>query len=650
MTKRLPARVLLAMATLAASILVPMQSARAATTASIVAPSALTASDTITFPSNVWHVNTSNIVLRVQGTTTNLGASLACYNGSHASVGCNLGPVRTVILKPSAALTPGQRYRVIVNPTDGFPPPVQDYLLLSSVATVTKPFIASLFEEENSVAASYSWGVFRTSSAYGGSYQADRLQNASVTFGFTGKNFTWYTVTGPSQGLAAVSVDGVGLGTANLYTPTTRYRVARLYRGFASGVHRVTIKVLGQQGSPNGKGAWVALDAIAVNGTFAAPRFVFSWQTVTSNRASAGREVRANTRGASMRFTFRGRSIDWITTTGPSEGTATMYVDGVKKSLVSNYASSTHYGVIRRVSNLSDAVHYLDVVASGVGYTAVDRFVVRLPDLTIFKGLGTWVDLFDYGGSGGLDPSVAVPAMKSHGVRTIYIETARWNSSSAFDFPADVGDWINTAHANGMKVVGWYLPIYGTYLNADVARTVAIATFRSSTGQGFDGLGIDIEIKTSSQARSAWFADIATHLARVRTGVTAAFPVGAITYPPLVMDMNPSSWSAFPWGAVGAQANIVLPMGYWSYRTDCSTNPQHCPYGYTLGNITEARTRTSGLPVHIIGGIADQVTAQGVSDFIRAAHDAKAYGASLYDYRTTTNPNFWTILAGANTL
>ena len=177
MTKRLPARVLLAMATLAASILVPMQSARAATTASIVAPSALTASDTITFPSNVWHVNTSNVVLRVQGTTTNLGASLACYNGSHASVGCNLGPVRTVILKPSAALTPGQRYRVIVNPTDGSPPPVQDYFLLSSVATVTKPFIASLFEEENSVAASYSWGVFRTSSAYGGSYQADRLQS-----------------------------------------------------------------------------------------------------------------------------------------------------------------------------------------------------------------------------------------------------------------------------------------------------------------------------------------------------------------------------------------------------------------------------------------------------------------------------------------
>src|SRR5207244_3334565 len=106
-----------------------------------------------------------------------------------------------------------------------------------------------------------------------------------------------------------------------------------------------------------------------------------------------------------------------------------------------------------------------------------------------------------------------------------------YNSSSAFDFPSAVGDWVDTAHANGVKIVGWYLPIYGSYQNADVSRTIAIATYRSSTGQGFDGLGIDIESKTSSQPRSDWFADIASHLARVRTGVTAAFPVGAITYP-----------------------------------------------------------------------------------------------------------------------
>ncbi|HLW16859.1 MAG TPA: hypothetical protein VKV69_05830 [Actinomycetota bacterium] len=649
MRKRLPRGALLALATLAASILVP-QAARAATTASIDAPAALTSSDTITFSSNVWHVNANNVVLRVQGTTTNLGAALTCFSATNASVGCALGPVRTAVLKPASALIPGQRYRVIVNPTEGSPPPVQDYLLVTAVTGTTKPFIASLFEEENSVAASYTWGVYRTSSAYGGSYWAEQLQNASVTFGITGRNFTWYTETGPSQGIAAISVDGRGFPNVNLYAPTTTYKVARLYRGFASGYHRVTIKVLGLKGSPNGKGTWVSLDQVAANGAFASPHFIFQWQSVNSNRASGGHSARANTRGAQVRFTFRGRSIDWITVTGPSEGAATMFIDGVKMASVNNHASSVHYGVIRRISNLSDVVHSLDVVAGGGAYTSVDRFVVRLPDLTIFKGLGTWVDLFDYGTSSTLDPTAAVPDMKAKGVRTIYIETARYNSSSAFDFPAAISDWIEVAHANGMKIVGWYLPIYGTSLNTDVSRTVAIATYRSTHGQGFDGLGIDIESKQSSEARSAWFADIATHLARVRNGVTAAFPIGAITYPPLVMDMNPSQWSAFPWAAVGQQANIVLPMGYWSYRTDCSTNPQHCPYQYTLGNINEARTRTSGLPVHIIGGIADSVTVQGVTDFMKAAHDARAYGASLYDYRTTTNAQYWTIMAGANTL
>jgi hypothetical protein len=649
MRKRLPRGALLALATLAASILVP-QAARAATTASIVAPAALTSSDTITFSSNVWNVNANNVVLRLQDSTTNLAASLTCFNASHSPVACDLGPVRTVVLKPASPLIPGQRYRVGVNPTQGSPPPVRDYLLPTAVSGTTKPFIASLFEEENSVAASYTWGVYRTSSAYGGSYWADQLQNASVSFGFNGKNFTWYTVTAPSQGIAAVSVDGKGFPNVNLYAPTTTFKVARLYRGFASGYHRVTIKVLGQKGSPNGKGTWVSLDQVAANGAFVSPRFIFQWQGVNYSRASGGHSVRANARGAQVRFTFRGRSIDWITVTGPSEGTATMYIDGVKKASVNNYASSVHYGVIRRISNLSDAVHYLDVVAGGGAYATVDRFVVRLPDLTIFKGLGTWIDLFDYGTSSGLDPSAAIPDMKAKGVRTIYIETARYNSSSAFDFPAAIGDWIEVAHANGMKIVGWYLPIYGTSLNTDVSRTVAIASYRSTHGQGFDGLGIDIESKQSSEARSDWFADIATHLARVRTGVTAAFPVGAITYPPVVMDMNPTWWSAFPWSAVGAQANMVLPMGYWSYRTDCSTNPQDCPYQYTVTNINEARIRTSGLPVHIIGGIADSVTVQGVTDFMEAAHDARAYGASLYDYRTTTNAQYWTVMAGANTL
>jgi hypothetical protein len=240
--------------------------------------------------------------------------------------------------------------------------------------------------------------------------------------------------------------------------------------------------------------------------------------------------------------------------------------------------------------------------------------------------------------------------MKSHGVRTIYIETARYNSSSAFDFQSAIGQWIETAHANGLKIVGWYLPGYGTYLDNDVSRTVSIAKFRSPGGQGFDGLGIDIETKgTSSESQDGWMADITTHLARVRYGATAAFPIGAIVVPPLAMQLT-TTWNGFPWSSVGQYSNVVLPMSYWSYRKDCATNQQHCPYEYSLGNINQSRSLTGGLPVHLIGGVADSVTLQGVQDYIKACHDAHAYGAGLYDYRTTTDPSFWTALAGANTL
>jgi hypothetical protein len=310
---------------------------------------------------------------------------------------------------------------------------------------------------------------------------------------------------------------------------------------------------------------------------------------------------------------------------------------------VDNRSATTHYHVTRRISDLTDAVHRVTIVASS-GYVSIDRFVVRPTDVSSFRRLGTWVDLFDY----NLDPATAIAAMRSRGVHTLYIETARYNSSSAFDYLAKIGNWVDRAHAAGIRIIGWYLPAYGTYMNTDVSRTVAIARYVSPQGNRFDGLAIDIEQKTSAQSRADWFTDIATHIRRVRSSVGASYPVGAIIPAPVAMDLNPSRWSGFPWAAIGKYANVVLPMGYWSYRTDCSTDPTHCAYGYSVGNIKEAREKT-GLLVHLIGGVADGITSSEVSDFIRAARNYHAYGASLYDYKTTAS-SYWSSLAGANKL
>jgi hypothetical protein len=282
------------------------------------------------------------------------------------------------------------------------------------------------------------------------------------------------------------------------------------------------------------------------------------------------------------------------------------------------------------------------VAAAGGSATVLGAEAPRLwakaqvrPGTGGFRRLGVWVDYLDY----GLDPAAAVRDFAGHGVRTLYLQTARYSSPSDVLYPALVGRWIEQAHAAGIAVVGWYLPGYSEHLATDVRRTVAIARYRSPSGQRFDALAVDIEYQGASGSVAEFNAGVASHLARVRAAVGARYPVGAIVPAPLGMALNPPAWAGFPWPAIGRQADVVLPMSYWSYRHDCPTNPLHCPYRYTRGNVAEVARRT-GLPVHVIGGVGDQVTTAGVNDFVDGAVDEHAYGGSLYDYRTTA-PAFW---------
>src|SRR5439155_25722704 len=88
------------------------------------------------------------------------------------------------------------------------------------------------------------------------------------------------------------------------------------------------------------------------------------------------------------------------------------------------------------------------------------------PNLTAFRGLGAWVDLYDYP---KLDPETSIADMHTHRVRTLYLQTGRWNkpepkASDAFMDPALMERWLVAAHAAGIKVVGWYLPAYDDML------------------------------------------------------------------------------------------------------------------------------------------------------------------------------------------
>jgi repeat uncharacterized protein DUF346 len=261
-----------------------------------------------------------------------------------------------------------------------------------------------------------------------------------------------------------------------------------------------------------------------------------------------------------------------------------------------------------------------------------------------FRGLGAWVDAYDYP---ALSPATAVADLKAHGVRTLYLGTARYDSATDILYPDDVAAWLAAAHAAGIRVVGWYVPDYAD-LTRDVRRTLAIANYVSPAGQRFDAIGIDIEYMPAGASPSMWNQAVATHLARVRAGT--ARPVVAIVLPPLLMRLYPDRWATFPWPALGVDTDAVAPMSYWTSYTPaprCAAGElQYCAYQYTRDNVLLSRQYT-GLPVHVIGGSGDAATLAQVTDYVRAAREAAAAGGSFYDYRTT-KPVFWPYLAQLN--
>jgi hypothetical protein len=264
-----------------------------------------------------------------------------------------------------------------------------------------------------------------------------------------------------------------------------------------------------------------------------------------------------------------------------------------------------------------------------------------------FRGMGTWVDVLDYP---SLDPSTAVADMRARGVRTLLLSTGRFDSGSRFFDRAEMGQWLDAAHAANIRVVGWYVPGYGRPAR-DVRRTVAIARFRSPGGQRFDAIGVDIERfgPSGEVGRARFNARVVPHLRRVRRRTAAV--TAAIVPSPFTTEPG-NNWEGFPWRGVGAHSDVVVPMALWSKRANANGRPFSARQvrAWVAEQIASSRALT-GLPVHVEGGVNDPgaenspVTLARLRAFVAAVGDARAIGGSHYDYATTRSRQ-WSALAG----
>jgi hypothetical protein len=307
------------------------------------------------------------------------------------------------------------------------------------------------------------------------------------------------------------------------------------------------------------------------------------------------------------------------------------------------------------------------------------------PDpIRAYRGLGAWMDFYDYGHPWSPDPALIVDQLAQRGVRTLFLQTGLWAQGPDLLNPGVFDAFLDHAHARGIRVVGWYLPGFAD-IDHDLRASLAVLAYTSPSGQHFDGFAPDIEdlsaiqqagrhTVTVSVPRSRacpkgctnsvvvdaspvdvlarFNAGITEYSRRLRESVPTGTTLGAIVLDAKNNDRTPSYWVGFPWPEIAARYDVVLPMAYWSVN-----KPAACPAADAGSYIRDVVSMTESLmgtrkPIHPIGGVADCLKAQDVNTYVDATKASGSIGGSLYDFLTIqANPEkeaFWSALGRLN--
>jgi hypothetical protein len=317
--------------------------------AAITAPTSLTGPARVNFGRSVTGSVPALVQFGVAGGAA-VPTTTVCHSAT-AVVPCT-GSYVSISITPKSALMPGQHYLVSV--AGGIATDDVD----NTAAAASLAFRGQRTLAATNAAAHYQWATVASSSAIGHSYQTEHILGASATWKFSGPTLTWWTRTGPTQGLAAVKVDGHRVATVNNYAKTVHAKVGRSYRKLGKGAHSVTVLVLGRKGAKHAKGTAVAVDAFSVGHKRTnTPKLNSAWGTYKAG-------VRADLAKAQVTVTFRGTGFTWVSRVGRAMGIAKVYVDGKLKATVDNYATAAK-SVKRTLTKLTDAKHTVKIVVAG---------------------------------------------------------------------------------------------------------------------------------------------------------------------------------------------------------------------------------------------------------------------------------------------
>jgi bacillopeptidase F len=189
--------------------------------------------------------------------------------------------------------------------------------------------------------------------------------------------------TWSAMDLSGVSLDELQLSTAGgawagvaLPTATTAAVTQTLTFGTKYGY-----QVRATDGAANTSN-WVAgslVTPLLTQQSGAGVTYGGTWHNAAVTAASGGSEKYTDVKGAWAKVTFTGSSIAWLAQTGPTRGSAAIYVDGVYKGSINLQTSTYHQRQIVFVYNwATNGAHSLTIVSKGTSGHArisVDAFV-----------------------------------------------------------------------------------------------------------------------------------------------------------------------------------------------------------------------------------------------------------------------------------
>ena len=240
-------------------------------------------------------------------------------------------------------------------------------------------------------------------------------------------------------------------------------------------------------------------------------------------------------------------------------------------------------------------------------------------------------------------PSATAVAIRRRGVRTVYVQTGNYGQRADVVRASALGRLVDAAHAQGLAVVGWYLPSLRNPAR-DLRRALAAVRFRTQTGGRLDSFALDIEssLVRSARLRTARLIDLSR---RLRAAAGPQYPLGAIIPSPRGMELLPKYWPGFPYSDLYRVYDVFLPMAYFSYRARGDAPVTR----YVARSIAIIRGRTGDpdVPIHVIGGLSDRTGAAEARGFMRAVHGCRTLGFSLYDFAGTSAAAWRTLTAPA---